>query len=211
MILTIGHTKGGVGKTTLAVNLTILRAKTHAVLLVDGDEQSSSLTFTSLRGQQRSPLDYTAVALTGAAIRQQVPKLAPNYQDIIIDAGGRDSAGFRAALTVSDLLLIPLPPRSLDLWALDTVAELVAQAQSFRPQLRALVVLSLADSQGQENAAARALLEEYPFTILPSMIVRRKAYADAISHGLGVGELKPINSKALAEVTQLTASVWSEG
>ena len=76
MILTVGHTKGGVGKTTLALNLAIRRALTGSVLLVDGDEQGSSLTFTTLRGQQRT-LDYTAVALTGIALRQQVPQQFP--------------------------------------------------------------------------------------------------------------------------------------
>ena len=210
MILTVGHTKGGVGKTTLALNLAIRRALTGSVLLVDGDEQGSSLTFTTLRGQQRT-LDYTAVALTGIALRQQVPQLAPHYRDVIIDVGGRDSTGFRAALTLSDRLLIPLPPRSLDLWALDTVAALVAEAQSFHPTLQALVVLNLADSQGQENAAALELLAEYPgLTVLTAPIVRRKVYSDAISCGLGVGEVKPLNRKALADVLQLMANVWPE-
>lgn len=80
MILTVGNTKGGTGKSTLAINLAIDRAKAHSVLLVDGDEQRSFLSFTELRGRN----DYTSVALTGISLRQQVPSLAKNYQEVIM-------------------------------------------------------------------------------------------------------------------------------
>jgi chromosome partitioning protein len=44
------------------------------------------------------------------------------WQDIIIDAGGRDSTALRAALILSDVLLVPFAPRSYDVWALDDMA-----------------------------------------------------------------------------------------
>ena len=51
MILTVGNVKGGVGKTTLAVNIAIARALAgRDVLLVDGDEQGTAAAFTDLRG-----------------------------------------------------------------------------------------------------------------------------------------------------------------
>ena len=50
MILTVGNVKGGVGKTTLAVNIAITRALAgRDVLLVDGDEQGTAAAFTDLR------------------------------------------------------------------------------------------------------------------------------------------------------------------
>src|SRR4051812_40400989 len=50
MIITVGNIKGGVGKTTLAINLAIARAaEGRDVLLVDGDEQRTAQTFTELR------------------------------------------------------------------------------------------------------------------------------------------------------------------
>lgn len=64
MILTVGNIKGGVGKTTLAVNLAIVRAAGgRDVLLVDGDEQRTALTFTDLRAEQLGQAGYTAVSL----------------------------------------------------------------------------------------------------------------------------------------------------
>jgi cellulose biosynthesis protein BcsQ len=54
MILAVGNTKGGVGKTTLAVNLAVALALAgRDLLLVDGDEQGTALTFTELRAERR--------------------------------------------------------------------------------------------------------------------------------------------------------------
>jgi chromosome partitioning protein len=107
MILTVGNTKGGVGKTTIAVNTAIVRAAAgRDVLLVDGDEQKTAITFTELRSAQLGQPGYTAVSLQGSAIRTQVRQLTPKYDDIIIDVGGRDTGSLRAALTVSDTFLI---------------------------------------------------------------------------------------------------------
>ncbi len=64
MILVVGNTKGGVGKTTLAINLAIARALNgHDVLLVDGDEQGTAISFTELRTEQLGQPGYTAVGV----------------------------------------------------------------------------------------------------------------------------------------------------
>src|SRR3954468_15237532 len=117
MIYAIGNVKGGVGKTTLAVNIAIaLSRKKRDVLLIDGDEQGTALAFTDIRAAEKGNPGYTAVALHGANIRTQVRQLAPKYADIVIDVGGRDTGSLRAALTVADVVLIPVKPRSFDLW-----------------------------------------------------------------------------------------------
>src|SRR5262245_51264484 len=124
MILAVGNVKGGVGKTTLSLNLAITRAGAgREVLVVDGDEQGTALLFTELRTAQLGAAGYTAVCLQGAALRTQVRQLAPKYDDLLIDVGGRDTGSLRAALTVADTVLIPVQPRSFDIWAVDQVAE----------------------------------------------------------------------------------------
>jgi chromosome partitioning protein len=91
---------------------------------------------------------YTSVSLRGPAIRTQIQQLKHKYQDIIIDVGGRDAGSLRAALTVADILVVPVQPRSFDIWALDTVAALVNEAREINEDLTVLTVLNSADLTG---------------------------------------------------------------
>lgn len=210
MIVTVGNTKGGVGKTTIAVNLAILRAtQGRDVLLVDGDEQGSASLFSQLRAELLGSCGYTAVGLYGAAVRTQIRQLAPKYDDVLIDVGGRDTGSLRAALTVSDVLLVPVQPRSFDIWALDAMAALVTEAREINSGLRALSFLNAADAQGKDNAEAReAMAESAVINALEVTIVRRKAFPNAASQGRGVVEVRPPDAKAVEELSALAEAAF---
>ncbi len=209
MIYTFGNVKGGVGKSTLAVNFAIGRARAKRdVLLIDGDEQGTAMAFTTLRtnDEQGTPIPgrpgYTAVALHGTAIRTQVRQLAPKYDDIIIDVGGRDTGSFRAALTVTNVVVIPVQPRSFDLWSIDQTAELVTEAREVNDQMRAIAVVNEADPLGKDNQKALDYIGELPaLELAPVLIVRRKAFPNAAAAGLSVLEYG--DPKAAEELTQL--------
>lgn len=193
MIYTTGGIKGGSGKSTVATNLVILLAtKGRDVLLVDADDQETSTDFTALREERTdSNAGYTAIQLTGTAILKQIPKLAERYQDIVIDTGGRDTDSQRAALTVSDVYLVPFKPRSFDVWTIEKVQSLVEQAQVINARLRAFVFLNMADPRGEENAEAAELLKQSEALVfIPVSLGNRKAFANAAANGLGVLELK---------------------
>jgi chromosome partitioning protein len=211
MILTVGNIKGGVGKTTLAVNLAIARANAGKdVLLVDGDEQHTAITFTELRAEQLGAPGYTAVSLQGAALRTQVRQLVPKYDDIVIDVGGRDTGSLRAALTVSETLLIPVQPRSFDIWAVDQMAELVKEAREINPDLRALAVINAADAQGRDNTdAGEAIKEVEGITLLPVSIGRRKAFPNAAAGGKAVTEHTSKDVKATGELQALLKIIYA--
>src|SRR3954452_425309 len=99
MILAVGNIKGGVGKTTLAVNLVIARAQAgRDVLLVDGDEQGSAAMFTQVRTDQLTEPGYTMVQLHGAALRHQVRQLRAKYDEFGNDVGRRNTGKLKTAL-----------------------------------------------------------------------------------------------------------------
>src|SRR5690242_198797 len=150
MIIVAGGIKGGGGKTTTATNLAIIRATAgRDVLLADADDQETASDFTNLRNERAiSRASYTCVKLTGAAVRTEIRRLAPKYQDIVIDTGGRDTTSQRAALTVAAVLLVPFVPRSFDLWTIDKVAELVGEMKAANPKLRAYTFINRADPRG---------------------------------------------------------------
>jgi chromosome partitioning protein len=127
----------------------------------------------------------------------------------VIDVGGRDTDSLRAALTVADAVLIPVQPRSFDLWAIDNIGALVREAREINDQLRAFVVLNAADAQGSDNeAAAEHLGEAQGLEYLPIPIGRRKAFPNAAAAGRSVLELVPRDPKAAQELAALVAAVF---
>jgi chromosome partitioning protein len=138
MILAVGNIKGGVGKSTLAVNIVVVLAQRgRDVLLIDGDEQASAATFAKIRSDLTGGAIFATVQLQGVAIRQQMRQLAGKYGEIVIDVGGRDTGSLRAALTVADAILVPFQPRSVDLWTGEQIAALVSEARNVNEDLRA--------------------------------------------------------------------------
>jgi chromosome partitioning protein len=211
MILIVGNTKGGVGKTTIAVNIAAgLAQRSRDVLLIDGDEQASAATFAQLRAEQPVKNVFTTIQLQGAAIRQQVRALAGKYDEIVIDAGGRDTGSLRAALTVADAILIPFQPRSVDLWTGRQISTLVAEARAVNEGLRAYAVLNVADPQGSDNADAAEVLGTIAgIDPLPFVIVRRKAFPNAFSTGLSVLEQERKDPKAVDEILSVVDALYT--
>lgn len=189
------------------MNLAIARALAgRDVWLIDGDRQGTAQTAISIRAEAgHAPGIACATYPDGPTLRTQVQQQAAEFDDVVIDAGGRDSTALRAALVLSDVLLVPFQPRSYDVWALSDIAALVDEARSVRDGLRAFAVLNCADpgEHSSDNADAAAVAEVPQFEYLPTPLRRRKAFANAAGAGLCVLEAKPRDDKAVAELYSL--------
>jgi len=212
MIIIAGGIKGGSGKTTVATNLAVIRAgQGRDVLLVDADDQETATDFTNLRNERgESTAQYTGIKLTGAAVRTEVLRLAPKYQDIIIDTGGRDTTSQRAALSVAHALLVPFVPRSFDVWTLEKVGDLVDEMRTVNPKLRAFTFLNRADPRGQDNDDAGQVLRDCgALQFIDTPLGSRKAFSNAAAQGMAVTELRPPDPKAIGEIMILCDYIFN--
>lgn len=211
MILTLGHTKGGVGKSTLALNIAIERLRAGIdTLLIDGDPRQTSVSKAiGIRADAgRRPAVPCIVLDDAKSLRQQVVLLKSKYQDIVIDVGGKDSNALRAALTVTDALLLPIAPESVELWAIDDIVELIDEARGIN-DFRVLAVLNRAKSVGRDNADTIAVIREYPgIDLLPASVGNRGVFSSAFGRGQSVAEYRPVNRKATAELTALMQAIY---
>ncbi len=212
MIIVVGGIKGGAGKSTIAANLAVRRAADgNSVLLVDGDDQETTALWGATRSEALAdqPDGVTVIQLTGKAARTEVIKMSPNYSDVIIDVGGRDTTTQRAALTIADILLLPLPPRGPDVWTLDKVAALLDEVRTVNEKLKAWVFLNRADAIGKDNeAAADIVADTEGMELIAPRIGDRKAFPNAHTQGLSVLELRPRDPKAVQELEGLFTMIF---
>jgi len=218
MIVVCGNTKGGIGKTTLATQIALARhIAGRAVLLIDADRQGSAQAAATMRAEGGRAPPLACVPLPdGRQLRAQLGPLAGQHDDVVIDAGGRDNEALRVAMLRSDLLIVPVQPRAVDVWALADMADLIDRAQEARedegrPRLDVRAVLNLADPGDNRDTADTlvALAGFSQFTVTDSVIRRRKAVANAMAHGLAVSELQPRDPKACEEIKQLASNVFN--
>lgn len=216
MILVVGGIKGGSGKTTLATNLCQMRAQDgYKVLLVDADSQQSAydwslqreekgLGFKTLSGRHNQ---FVTICLHGKPVYSNLVKMRVDYDDIIVDTGGRDTQSQRYALCEADKFLIPFKPRSIDIWTIGHVKNLINECTNSR--LKSYVVINQADPKGRDNADALGVLAECSeFECLPNFIGNRKVFGNAAAEGLGIHELYPRDEKACKEMTDLYEQIY---
>ncbi len=212
MLLVVGGIKGGSGKTMIATNLTVIRALSgKRVLLVDADEQHSTSDWAAQRvGSDHNSLNnWTTIRLAGKSLYTEIQKMMKDYDDIIVDVGGRDTTSQRSALSIADILLTPVRPRSVDIWTLDDLQIMINQMNAVNHKLKCYSVINQADPIGSDNDEAFKVLSEYPdFTCLPNFIGMRKSFSNAMSSGKGIIELKNADQKAVNELKLLYLAIY---
>lgn len=205
MIVGVLSQKGGVGKTTIAVNLAAtLSVAKNRVLLVDADPQGSALAWSSAR--DKDPL-FPVVGMAKPTLHRDLPEIAKDYDVVVIDGAPRVNDLGRAAILASDLVLIPVQPSPYDVWAAAETVQLIREAQQFKPDIKGLFVINrkIANTAiGRDVASALAQFADIP--VLPTAISQRVIFAESAGSGLSVIEAAPA-SDAAREIMTLTGSL----
>ena len=218
MIVLVGGEKGGTGKTTLATNLAALRAASgRDVLLVDTDRQGSASFWGAVRdeaaGEGAELAAVPCVQVFGKGVARQLADLAGRYDDVVVDAGGRDSVELRSAMVGAERLYVPVQASQFDVWTLEQMDELVSQAQAINPDLEAGVVINRASTHPRVREAdeARGLVADFEHLGYTGVVVRdRIAFRRAASEGRAVAEAAEPDAKAVAEMAAWYHAVYGE-
>ena len=187
--------KGGAGKTTLAVHLSVAAEQAgHTTALIDLDPQESAMMWKDNR-----ELDTPAVISAHAT---RLPKLLETAEQngatlTILDTAPYAESVALAAAREATIVLIPCRPAALDLRSIKSTIDIVRLAAA-----PAVVILNAVPAQGDLAAQARQAIANYNIPCAPHSLGNRIAFSHAITDGLTVQEFEP-RGKASGEVRAL--------
>ncbi|CNK26285.1 plasmid partitioning protein [Yersinia aldovae] len=211
LILLFGSHKGGVGKSTLLISIAVALAKLtrKRIVILETDSGHSIKRWIEYRDEAEiTPIIHYAENYT--TIEKTAQKLAETCDYVLIDSPGHDSAEFRKALSVADILFSPIDPNSQI--EIDRVADLAvtvktAQAK-LNPNLRAYVILNKCSTRPSDTEASSVykMLNDDPdwLPVPKQRIYERTAHKRIFAVGKGIHEYNDNNgNKARGELELL--------
>lgn len=204
IIISILNQKGGAGKTTTACHLARgLQLLGSSVMLVDTDKQASARDWSAANESQPVPV----VGLDRKIAATDIKELERGRDFIILDGAPQIDEWQTAAIKVSDLVIIPVQPSPLDLWACHRIVEKIKDRQEMTDgQLKAVFMISRRTNGTRIGKEVAGVLQEFGLPVLASGTAQRVSYADSMSNGLTVMDVAR-NSVAAQEFMAIVAEI----
>lgn len=200
-VITIAQQKGGAGKTTVAAHLAVAWAQSpkRKVAIVDIDPQGSLTQWYRVRadvlGENNTNLTFAAIS--GWRVRSEIDRLKHTHDLIVIDSPPHTDAEARTAIRAADLVIIPLQPSPMDVWASGATIQICKQ--------EGVPVKMVLNRVHPQSKLTHAISGEM-VGLTGARFGNRVIFAGSLMHGLGVVEADT-NSVAAEEVRALAKEV----
>jgi chromosome partitioning protein len=195
-VITIAHQKGGVGKSTLTLNLAYGFKDHLNTAIVDLDVQGTI--------SQLKPLIKNIDVVSGIQL-SDLNNL--QYEAIFVDTPPYLSANLPALFQLSDLVIIPTKAGIADLMAIRSTINMLQSTRNTKPNLKKAIVLNMVKSSSTITAEITRLLSEYNIPILKTMITDRVSFARSLAADNGIFGME--DNKAKEELDELLEEVVS--
>ena len=203
-VFTIAQQKGGAGKTTLVAHLAVAyTAAKYRVALIDIDPQES----LSMWYRQREAALGDAAAgilmnsVSGWRARNEVTRLARDFDIVLVDSPPHAETEAKVAVRSADLVIVPVQPSPMDVWATRPTLELAAQEKT-----PVLMVLNRVPPRAKLNEEMFGEAKRLGGKIARTRIGNRTAFAAALAAGKAVGETQP-RGRAAEEIAALAKEI----
>jgi chromosome partitioning protein len=205
-VIALLNQKGGVGKTTLSINIATAMAMSGSkVMLVDADPQGSALDWAA---QRQSDLLFPVVGVPKPTLHREIPNLRKGFETIIIDGAPRVNELARSAIIASDLVLIPVQPSPFDVWAAQDIIDIINEAIITKPEIKSGFVINRRFPNTTLGAEVQEALKAFNLPVLKSTVCNRTDFAKAAKDGLTTLETDP-DGPAASEIRALVKEIRS--
>jgi chromosome partitioning protein len=203
MIISLVNQKGGVGKTTAAVNLASgLVEAGKRILVVDSDPQGSVFQWQSIADDR----EFEVLHLPSPQLKKELKNKGRRYDHIVIDSPPAIEEITHSAITVSHLAIIPVAPSPLDIWASKETITLVNTLGKRYRKLKAQILIYRKIPGTRLGREGREAMRSYDLDILSTEISQRIVFVEAMIAGLSVLKYAP-KSIAANEIRSLCKEI----